>query len=77
VVDACDLADLPVPPGGPTVHERLTVAGRHVSWWVDGASVHCEDSTEGLARALAWTTDRWVDRHLLAALLEDPENYVV
>jgi hypothetical protein len=77
VVDACDLADLDVPPGGPIVHERLTVAGTHVSWWVDGDTVHCEDSTDGLARALAWTTDRWADRHLLAAMLDDPENYVV
>jgi hypothetical protein len=76
VVEACDLADLPVPPGGPIVHTRLTVAGRQVAWWVDEEIVHCEDSTEGLARALAWTTDRWDDRHLLAALLEDPENYV-
>jgi hypothetical protein len=76
VVDVCDLIDLDVPPGGPTVHEQLTVAGRRVAWWVDGDTVHCEDTTEGLARALAWTTDRWADRHLLAALLEDPENYV-
>jgi hypothetical protein len=76
VVDVCDLIDLEVPPGGPTVHEQLTVAGRRIAWWVDGDVVHCEDSTEGLARALAWTTDRWPDRHLLAALLEDPENYV-
>jgi hypothetical protein len=77
VVDACDLVDLAVPPGGPIVHEQLIVAGRRVPWWVDGNTVHCEDSTEGLARALAWTTDRWTDRHLLAALLEDPENHVV
>ena len=76
VVEACDLTDLPVPPGGPIVHKRLMVAGRNVSWWVDGDVVHCEDSTEGLARALAWTTDRWADRHLLAALLDDPDNYV-
>jgi hypothetical protein len=76
VVEACDLADLPVPQGGPIVHTRLTVAGRQVSWWVDDEIVHCEDTTEGLARALAWTTGRWEDRHLLAALLDDPENYV-
>jgi hypothetical protein len=76
VVDACDLVGIPVPPGGPTVHEQLTVAGRRVPWWTDAETIHCEDTTEGLARALAWTTDRWPDRHLLAALLEDPENYV-
>ncbi len=76
VVDACDLVDLPVPLGGPIVHDELVVAGRQVSWWVDGDTVHCEDTTEGLARALAWTTDRWPDRHLLAALLDDPDNYV-
>ena len=77
VVDVCDLADLPVPPGSLIVHNGLTVAGRQVPWWVDGDVVHCEDSTEGLARALAWATGRWADRHLLAALLDDPDNYVV
>jgi hypothetical protein len=76
VVDVCDLADIPVPAGGPIVHDRLTVAGRQVPWWVDDKTIHCEDSTEGLARALAWVTDRWDDRHLLAALLDDPDNYV-
>jgi hypothetical protein len=77
VVEVCDLADLPVPPGGPIVHNRLTVAGRRVPWWVDGDVVHCEDSTEGLARALAWVTDHWDDRHLLAALLDDPDNHIL
>lgn len=76
VVDVCDLADLDVPDGGATVHDELVVGGRRVSWWVDGDTIHCEDTTEGLARALAWVTNRWDDRHLLAALLEDPDNYV-
>lgn len=76
VVEVCDLVDLPVPQGGPIVHTGLVVAGRRVPWWVDGGIVHCEDTTEGLARALAWTTGRWADRHLLAALLDDPDNYV-
>ena len=76
VVEACDLADLDVPPGGPIVHSGLFVGDRRVPWWVDGDIVHCEDTTEGLARALAWTTGRWADRHLLAALLDDPDNYV-
>lgn len=75
VVDACDLAGIPVPPGGPIVHEQLTVAGREVPWWVDADVVHTADETAGLARALAWSTDRWDDRHLLAALIEDPDSY--
>ncbi|MBB4912528.1 ATP-binding protein [Actinophytocola algeriensis] len=74
VVDACDVIGLPVPDGGPIIHDGLEVAGRRVPWWVEGDTVHCEDSTAGLGRALAWVTDRWEDRHLLAALLEDPSN---
>lgn len=78
VVDACDLAGLEVPAGGPLVHERLTVriglADHEVAWWVDRDVVHCTDSTEGMARALAWSTDRWEERHTFAALLEDPES---
>lgn len=77
VVDACDLAGIDVPPGGPLVHERLTVSGRQVPWWIDEANtLHCADSTEGLARALAWVADRWSDRHTLAALLDDPDNHL-
>lgn len=76
VVDACDLADIDLPPGGPTVHEQLMVGGHQIAWWVTGETIHCEDTTEGLARALAWATDRWPDRHLLAALLADPANYL-
>jgi hypothetical protein len=75
VVDACDLVGIPVPDGGPIVHEGLTVAGRPVAWWVEDGVVHCEDSTAGLGRARAWVTERWEERHLLVALLEDPENH--
>ena len=74
VVDACDVLGIPVPDGGPIVHDGLVVGGRRVPWWADGETVHCEDSTAGLGRALAWVTDRWEDRHLLAALLDDPSN---
>jgi len=78
VVDGCDLAGIPVPPGGPLVHHKLTVRigliDHEVAWWVEDGVVHCVDSTTGLARALAWTVDRWPDRHLLAAVLEDPES---
>jgi hypothetical protein len=78
VVDACDLVGIEVPPGGPLVHQRLTVriglANHEVAWWVDRDIVHCTDSTEGMARALAWATGRWDERHTFAALLEDPES---
>jgi hypothetical protein len=78
VVDACELAGLAVPGGGPHVHQRLGVriglAEHDVAWWVDAGVLHCVDSTDGLARALAWTTGRWAQRHLLAALLDDPES---
>jgi hypothetical protein len=74
VVDACDVLGIPVPDGRVIVHDGLEVAGRRVPWWVEDETVHCEDSTAGLGRALAWVTDRWEDRHLLAALLEDPSN---
>ncbi|MPZ80128.1 MAG: hypothetical protein GEV28_06935 [Actinophytocola sp.] len=78
VVDACDLAGLAVPAGGPLVHHRLTVriglVDHDVPWWVDGGVLHCADSAAGLARGLAWATDHWADRHTLAALLDDPEN---
>jgi hypothetical protein len=77
VVDACDLAGIPVPPGGPRVHHRLAVrvdeVEHEVTWWVEDGVPHCLDSTAGLARALAWAADRWADRHLLAALLDDPD----
>ena len=34
------------------------------------------DSPFGLARAFAWACDRWSDRHLITALLEDPDPIV-
>jgi hypothetical protein len=69
---ACSLVDTPVPVGSVVVHDELIVAETRVPWWVDGALVHAEDSPEGLARALAWATDRWSDRWELAAVLDDP-----
>jgi len=81
VVDACDLAGLAVPPGGPLVHDRLVVragdAAHDVPWWFDDRDVlHCADSTEGLSRALAWAAGDWPARHTLAALLDDPDTYL-
>jgi hypothetical protein len=74
VVAACELLDLEIPSGGPIVHDQLTVGSVAVTWWIDRANrVHVEDSADALARALAWTTDRWLDRHTLSALITDPE----
>ncbi|MFC7612719.1 sacsin N-terminal ATP-binding-like domain-containing protein [Actinokineospora soli] len=69
------------PPSGPIVHDKLTIrtdTGDHqVPWWItpDGVA-HCEDTPEALARTLAWTTDRWPDRHTFTALIEDPALYL-
>jgi hypothetical protein len=80
VVLACDLVGCPVPAGDIVVHDALRVraAGeeRAVPWWVADDRVHAEDTPEGLARALAWVLDRWPDRHLLAALINDPVDYL-
>ncbi|HEV2783877.1 MAG TPA: hypothetical protein VGX25_31205 [Actinophytocola sp.] len=70
VVAACDLLGLEVPDGGLLVHDEPTAP----PWWVDrDGAVHASDSADALARALAWLTDRWADRHILAALITDPE----
>ncbi|HEV7978684.1 sacsin N-terminal ATP-binding-like domain-containing protein [Amycolatopsis sp.] len=70
-----ELLDLPLPPGGPLLHEQLTVSvdgTEHTApWWSDGR-LHASDTPEGLAKAFAWAVDRWPDRHLIAALLDDP-----
>jgi hypothetical protein len=77
VVAASELLDRPVPDGLVVVYDELAVrrgdTRYHVAWWVteDGV-VHAEDTPAGLSRALAWAVDRWHDRHLLAALLDDP-----
>jgi hypothetical protein len=72
VLLACSLLDTPVPTGSVVMHDELVVADTRVQWWADGSVVHAEDSPEGLARALAWATDRWSDRWQLAAVLDDP-----
>ncbi|HEU5475465.1 MAG TPA: hypothetical protein VFV67_32880 [Actinophytocola sp.] len=78
VVAACDLLDLPVPPGGPLVHDELVVDGTRVPWWsTPDGTLHTEDSADGLARALAWSTGGWPDRHTLATLINEPEPRTV
>jgi hypothetical protein len=76
-----ELLDIPVPDGGVVVHEELMVevdgVKRGAPWWVESAEFHgehhAEDSPFGLARAFAWASDRWPDRHLITALIEDPD----
>ncbi|WP_442788274.1 sacsin N-terminal ATP-binding-like domain-containing protein [Amycolatopsis sp. NBC_01286] len=64
-----------LPDGGVLVHDPLTVSiqltEHDVQWWSDGR-LHAADTSEGLARAFAWATGRWPDRHLITALLDDP-----
>ncbi|WP_236797026.1 sacsin N-terminal ATP-binding-like domain-containing protein [Amycolatopsis sp. GM8] len=78
---AAEMLDIPFPEGGVVVHEELTVeidgVKRAAPWWVKSAEFHgehhAEDSPAGLARAFAWASGRWADRHLIATLLEDPD----
>ncbi|RSN52476.1 hypothetical protein DMH08_28650 [Actinomadura sp. WAC 06369] len=61
-------------PGAPDVyraHDRLTVDGTDVQWWVGDGQVHA-DGPEGLARALAWVTGEWEARLHAEAVLRDP-----
>jgi hypothetical protein len=70
-----DQLGIALPEGGVLVHDPLTVSikgGEHeVQWWSDGR-LHAADTSEGLARAFAWAVERWPDRYLIAALLDDP-----
>ncbi|HEX7661221.1 MAG TPA: hypothetical protein VF444_17250 [Pseudonocardiaceae bacterium] len=74
---ACELIGARPPTGSVLLHDELMVRspdGSHrVSWWLDDdGRPHAEDSAESLARALAWTLDRWSDRWALAGLLTEP-----
>ncbi|MFI6029702.1 sacsin N-terminal ATP-binding-like domain-containing protein [Amycolatopsis magusensis] len=75
VVVVADLLGLELPEGGVHMHEELTVAHGDASvavpWWYDGG-LHAADTSEGLARALAWAMDRWDDRHTITAFLDEP-----
>jgi hypothetical protein len=63
-----------VPPGAYVEHDDLRVAGVAVEWWVDDDGVVHAATLDGLARGLAWVTDRWERRWALAAVLVDPDR---
>ncbi|GAA3026964.1 sacsin N-terminal ATP-binding-like domain-containing protein [Actinokineospora globicatena] len=80
VAAACELLAADIPLGTLLVHDKLMVrtpTGDHnTPWWVQDSVIHCEDTPEALARALAWTTNRWPDRHTFTALIEEPTHYL-
>jgi len=67
---------LPDAPGSWLEHEQLLVDGQPVDWWVDDDGVPHAATSDGLARALAWSTGAWTRRHLVAAVLADPADAV-
>ena len=76
VVLIAELLGFELPAGGLLVHDPLTVrvddATRPVPWWASDR-LHATDSAAGLGRALAWACGRWPQRHLIIALLDEPE----
>lgn len=54
-------------------HDELRVDGVPVEWRCVAGALHAS-STDGLARALCWSAGRWRRRHLVAALLRDPQT---
>ncbi|UOE22180.1 ATP-binding protein [Thermobifida halotolerans] len=57
-------------------HAELRVDGVEVEWRSVGGHLHAS-TTDGLARALCWATGQWSRRHLIAALLRDPQTLPV
>ncbi|HEY3558292.1 MAG TPA: hypothetical protein VGL05_12550 [Kribbella sp.] len=55
-------------------HEELTVDGVEVSWWVDADGAPHAATFDGLAKALAWAAGRWDRRHVIRAVLNEPDR---
>jgi hypothetical protein len=55
-------------------HEELTVDGEEVSWWVDEHKHPHAATFDGLAKALAWSSGRWDQRHVIRAVLSEPDR---
>lgn len=72
-VPAIVRAVLPDAPAEYYAHDRLVVDGIGVPWRYTAGTVHAA-GIDGLACGLAWASGRWPARHLLAALLRDPDD---
>ncbi|TDW21668.1 hypothetical protein [Kribbella kalugense] len=57
-------------------HEELTVDGVEVFWWVDADGAPHAATFDGLAKALAWAAGRWDQRHVIRAVLNEPDRSV-
>ena len=57
----------------PLLVDDGTENGTEVAWRVVDGRVHTS-TFDGLARGLAWAAGRWDQRHLVAALLAEPER---
>lgn len=65
---------LPEAPETYVEHEELILDDEiETDWRVLDGEVHAS-TFDGLARALAWAAGRWERRHLIAALLAEPER---
>ena len=64
-----------VPEGALTYvhHDTLVVDGTEVEWRVSEGALHAS-TPDGLARALCWSTGSWARRHLVAAVLRQPDR---
>jgi hypothetical protein len=72
-VPAVIAAALPDAPSHYQAHDKLTVDGIELAWrYLDG-QIHAA-SPAGLGCALAWRAGQWPLRHLLTALLADPDS---
>jgi hypothetical protein len=67
---------LPACPGTYIEHDELILDDAfEVAWRVIDGVPHAS-TFDGMARALAWVAGRWDRRHLIAALLAEPERSV-
>jgi hypothetical protein len=66
-------AVVPDVPSHYQAHDKLTVDGIELPWRCLGGEIHAA-SPAGLGCALAWRAGRWPLRHLLTALLADPDG---